>query len=312
MSKINENLKYLMDKANSFGITFEILDTKPQIILAKRGERTISIYKSKLPLNSSGAAKISKDKNLTKMVLSKVGINVPKGILVKNPEDLEALLDGSGIKYPLVVKPNDEALGSGVTANLSSYEEVRRIVNNLGTTGRSEIVIEEYFDGEDHRFLVLDGEVLAVAKRVRPKVIGDGKNKIKDLINVYNKNRLHCVPFDDEVDRYLSMQGYELNSVPDMGKEVILRGNSNYRTGGSSQDVTDIVNMEYKKIAESAAMTLGLRLAGVDILIKDDNKFGDYVVTEVNSVPGFDVHMSPDEGKSREDILEKIWLAIFK
>lgn len=312
MSKINENLKYLMDKAESLGITFEILDTKPQIILAKKDNRAISIYKSKLPLNSSGAAKISKDKNLTKIILAKTGINVPKGILVKELDGLEHVLSESALRYPLVVKPNDEALGSGVTANLLDLEEVKKTVNGLGSTGRTEIVIEEYFEGEDHRFLVLDGKVLAVAKRVRPKVVGDGKRTIKELIDTYNVGRLHAVPFDNEVERYLSMQGYTLESVPEFGKEIILRGNSNYRTGGRSQDATDIVAEGYKKIAESAATTLGLRLAGVDILIKDDTKFGDYVVTEVNSVPGFDVHMAPDDGESREDILEKIWSAIFE
>lgn len=312
MPKINENLKYLMDKAKAFGITFEFLDTKPQIILAKKGERIISIYKSKLPLNPSGAVKISKDKNLTKVILAKAGIKVPKGILINNLDDLSLQLGNSGLKYPLVVKPNDESLGRGVTANLSSFEEVQKAVSGLVSAGRTEIVIEEYFEGEDHRFLVLDGKVLAVAKRLCPKIIGDGKSKIKELINIYNTGRLHNVPFDEEVDRYLSMQGYTLDSIPDVGAEVILRGNSNYRTGGRSQDVTDSVDKEYKKIAEFAAGVIGLRLAGVDILIKDDGEFDDYVVTEVNSVPGFDVHMSPDMGESREDILEKVWLAIFK
>ena len=71
--------------------------------------------------------------------------------------------------------------------------------------------------------------------------------------------------------------------------------------------MTDVVAKEYKDLAVTSASAIRLRLAGVDILIKDDLCFGDYTITEINSVPGFDVHLYPDEGKGNGEILDKIW-----
>ena len=311
--KINENLKYLFNVAEKFGISIEYLDTDPVVILAKKSQKIISFYKGKLPLNSSGAAKISKDKDLTKTILEKSGIRTPKGIIVHDSLKLDEQIEKTNLRYPLVVKPNDEALGNGVTADIPSFTDVKKAVDSLASSGVTDIVVEEYFDGVDHRFLVLDGQVLAVAKRIKPRVVGNGKFTIKQLIEAYNIGRVHTVPFDGEVDRYLSEQGCDLASVLELNQEVILRGNSNYRTGGKSEDVTDSIGTKYKDVAQKAAKTIGLRLAGVDILIKENPDEGDdYIVTEINSVPGFDVHVSPDVGKSREEILEKVWSAIFK
>ncbi len=303
--KLSENVEFLIEEGLEKGITWDVLVGKKPILVAKKGSEMIAFYKGKMPLNSSGSAKISKNKNLTKKILAYAGIKTPKGFLINDAEKLELLMNSTALRYPLVVKPNDEALGQGVVADISDFGELRRVMKNI-LTDRKNVLVEEYFDGVDHRFLVLDGVVLAVAMRVKPQVIGDGVNTIKTLVNSYNEGRIRKVPFDGELSRYLGHQGYDINSVPQKGGKVILRGNSNYRTGGRSVDVTDTVAKGYKEIAGTAARVLGMRLAGVDILIKDNKKFGDYTVTEVNSVPGFDVHLQPDEGKKRVEILDKI------
>jgi D-alanine-D-alanine ligase-like ATP-grasp enzyme len=284
--KLAENEEFLINMGSEMGIEWEVIGAKTPILLAHRNDKTYAFYKGRIRINSSGSAKISKDKNLTKLVLSQVGIDTPKGIIVKDLDQLEELFFHKNLlKYPLVVKPNDEALGTGVVADIRSYEELYRIAREVGKD-RSKILVEEYFDGVDHRFLVLDGEVLAVAKRVKPQVIGDGEKSIRELVDRYNEGRIRHVQFDSELTRYIAHQGY--------------------KTGGRSIDATDEVAKGYKDVAIKAASVMGMRLAGIDILIKDPSVFTDYKLTEVNSVPGFDVHVHPDEGKKRTEILIKI------
>jgi cyanophycin synthetase len=150
-----------------------------------------------------------------------------------------------------------------------------------------------------------------VVKRLKPVVIGDGQKTVADLIKDYNAGRLRPVPKDAETLRNLQKQGLNLDSVPKSGGKVVLRENSNFRTGGIAQDVTETVAKEYFAIAEKAAELIGIRLCGVDLLIPQTAVFSDYCLTEVNSVPGFDVHLEPSVGPSRPEILGKVWDAIF-
>ena len=63
--------------------------------------------------------------------------------------------------------------------------------------------------------------------------------------------------------------------------------------------VNNMANEYYKEIAIKAANALGLRLSGVDMIIKDIEKpNSEYVILEINSAPGFGIHINPDFGKS--------------
>ena len=44
--------------------------------------------------------------------------------------------------------------------------------------------MESYIEGLDHRMLVVDGELIAVAKRVPGHVVGDGKQTIRELVDI--------------------------------------------------------------------------------------------------------------------------------
>ena len=54
--------------------------------------------------------------------------------------------------------------------------------------------------------------------------------------------------------------------MPAPGQEVLLRDNSNLSTGGTATDVTDEVHPDNAAIAVLAARTLGLDIAGVDVV----------------------------------------------
>jgi D-alanine-D-alanine ligase-like ATP-grasp enzyme len=107
---------------------------------------------------------------------------------------------------------------------------------------------------------------------------------------------------DDEAIRHLKSQNLTLGSKLANGREVFLRKNSNLSTGGDSIDVTDDMPDYYKKIAEKAAKSAGLKIAGIDIIIKDLDKKptrGNYVVVELNAPAMLSMHDYPYIGKNR-------------
>ena len=50
------------------------------------------------------------------------------------------------------------------------------------------IIVEEYVEGADYRFLVVNYKLIAVAKRTPASVIGNGNSTIRELIIKENNN----------------------------------------------------------------------------------------------------------------------------
>src|SRR5207248_11004839 len=91
-------------------------------------------------------------------------------------------------------------------------------------------------------------------------------------------------------------------SVPPAGTVVFLRDNSNLSTGGTATDVTDQVHPDNAAIAVLAAQTIGLDIAGVDVVcesIKRPLAEQNGGIVEVNAAPGPRMHVYPSEGKTR-------------
>ena len=57
--------------------------------------------------------------------------------------------------------------------------------NNRGSRG---VIVENFIEGLDHRMLVVNGELIAVSKRVPGHVLGDGKQTIEELVAEVNSD----------------------------------------------------------------------------------------------------------------------------
>lgn len=308
---MEDKLEHILEVAESLGIQAEVIRDKPTVLELKKDSAVRYFIFGLLPFNSTTSAKLSRDKDLTKEILRKAGVNTPKGFLVSKWEDVLCLLGDGSLSFPLVAKPNTEALGKGVVAGIQDEVELKTSFTRLAREFE-EVLVEQFSEGDDHRFLVFRGEVLAVAKRIQPRVVGDGVSTVKELIEEFYKDRKKKVRVDHEVERVLGRQGLSIDSIPDTGQTVSLRANANIYTGGLAEDVTDKVAPEYKELAVKAASLLGLVVAGVDLLTQDVSQYReDYVITEVNSVPGYDIHQTPDIGEPY-DFTPRILEALFE
>lgn len=255
------------------------------------------------------AVELSCDKELTHQICEDVGLPVPKQRVASGPRD--AVRAAEKVGYPVVVKPFNGNHGRGVVINLKTAEEVEAAYAQASQVNRT-VVIESYIEGFDHRMLVINGEIVAVAKRVPGHVIGDGRQTVRDLVDEINRDPrrgvghekvLTRLEFDAQAERMLERQGLSADSVPARGETVWLRATANMSTGGTAVDVTDIVHPDNRAMAIRAARALGLDVCGVDFLTTDIAQSYRTVggaICEINAAPGFRMHIAPTEGKPRD------------
>ena len=251
------------------------------------------------------------DKEGTKTILENSGVPVPKGTVIEYLDELEqAIADIGG--YPIVIKPLDGNHGRGITININDYAEAEAAYDLASKASKSRsVIVERYYKGNDHRVLVIDHKVVAVAERVPAHVIGNGKSTIKELIEQTNKdpkrgnghdNVLTKIVIDRTSQTVLEKQGYDLDSVLLPGKTAYLRATANLSTGGVAIDRTDEIHPENLWLAQRVAKIIGLDIAGIDIVTSDISKpirETGGVIVEVNAAPGFRMHAAPSEGLPR-------------
>jgi cyanophycin synthetase len=255
------------------------------------------------------AVEIASDKEETNKILAKLGLPVPQQRLVQDERD--AVEAARRIGLPVVVKPYNGNHGRGVSINLADEEAVRVAFRQAQAISRS-VIVETYVQGEDHRMLVIDGDLVAVSKRVPGHVIGDGRHSVEELVHLVNADPrrgighekvLTRIEFDAQADRLLSQHGYHRQTVPPTGEIVYLRSTGNLSTGGTAVDLTDAVHPDNREMAIRAVEAVGLDVGGVDFLTPDitrSYKEAGGAICEVNAAPGFRMHMAPSEGKPRD------------
>ncbi|MBU0732459.1 hypothetical protein KKC88_06310 [Patescibacteria group bacterium] len=282
------------------------------------------------PCNDSVAARLSDNKYFVRQLLQAENVAVPKTKILDNAAAWEKTLKSRHLSFPLVVKPLNAAHGHGITVKIMRKSVLREAVKKAFKLTREvnrkkRILVEEYFEGHDLRFLTVGNKVISVVERKPAYVVGNGEDNIRKLIKNYNqvwRSRISqydmplCpILIDSEVTRRLSLQNLKIDSLLKKGQVAHLRFNANVSTGGRTFDVTDEVSPALKKLALKCMDITKLQVAGVDMLCKDikssDTTYNNLCILEVNDEPGLDIHYFPFQGKSR-DIGTAILKHIFK
>ncbi|RXZ38862.1 cyanophycin synthetase [Oxalobacteraceae bacterium CAVE-383] len=253
------------------------------------------------------AESISRDKDLTKSLLQACGVPTPGGRLVEDADD--ACDAAHDIGFPVVVKPSDANHGRGVFTNLNTDDEVRTAYGAALEEG-SGVIVERFVRGLEHRILIVGGKLAAAARGEPVVIVGDGKSTVIELIDSQlnsdprrgrrEEHPLNPVILDREpaVRLELTRQGLSQESVPAAGREVLLQ-----RNGNVAIDITDQVHPDVVAAASLAARTVGLDIAGVDLVTTDitrplEEQQG--AIVEVNAGPGLLMHLSPAAGQPRQ------------
>ena len=267
------------------------------------------------------AVEISCDKEDTHKLLRDLGLPLPRQELVYS--ERQAVRMARRMGYPVVIKPLDGNHGRGITIDINEDNEIESAFQFAREKGNSRaILVESMITGYDHRMLVVNGELVAVAKRVPGHVIGDGKNTIAQLVEIVNSDPrrgvghekvLTNLEFDRQAKLLIEQAGHTQETVLPEGELFYLRSTANLSTGGTAIDVTDEVHPDNKAMAERAVLAVGLDIGGVDFLTDDISQSYKDIgggICEVNAAPGFRMHVAPSEGQSR-DVAGKVMDMLF-
>ncbi len=300
----------IVKEAEARGIPWMPLNARAMIQLGygvyhKRLQATLS------DLSGILAVELACDKEGTKQILRDAGVPVPRGTVIHYLDELEeAIADVGG--YPIVIKPLDGNHGRGITIDINTWQEAEEAYDAASVASKTRsVIVERYYTGRDHRVLVINGKLVAVAERVPAHVVGDGKSTIAQLIEKTNSdpnrgeghdNVLTKIELDRTSWQLLEKLGYNLETILPPGEVCYLRATANLSTGGIAVDRTDEVHPENIWLFSRVAKIIGLDIAGIDVVTPDISQplhQTGGVIVEVNAAPGFRMHVSPSQGLPR-------------
>ena len=297
----------IVEEAQSRGIPWIRLNKYSLVQLGyganqKRIQATISSQ------TSSIAVELACDKEDTKHLLEQAEVPVPKGDIIRSERGLEEAVEYVG--YPLVIKPINGNHGRGITCDIENWEDALIAFKAAKEVSRS-VIVERLIKGDDYRLLVIDHKLVAAACRTAAHVVGDGKSTIQQLIDKTNEdprrgygheNVLTNITVNDMTQNILDDKGLKLDSVLADGEYLKLKDTGNLSTGGTAEDVTDIVHPYNVFMAERISRIIGLDICGIDIMTTHiDQPLTETggAVLEVNAAPGFRMHLAPSSGLPR-------------
>ena len=282
-----------------------------------------------LDLNHIASSEVAKDKDYAKFFIKRLGYKVAEGKTVFS-NHWAKLINAkrtipSGIQYakkvgyPLIVKPNSQSQGSGVCLVWNEKELRSALLRSFQVDKVA--LIEKYLPGKDYRVVVLDKEIISAYERIALSVMGDGKNSVMALLKQKQKDfikrdRDTRINFSDiRIKAKLKRQGYTFGSILPKHTKIYLLDNANLSTGGNSFDVTNNIHPSFKKISIDLTRNMGLRIAGVDIMVTKGDitknlRDCKYYIIEINAAPGLDHYVTT--GPVQKKIVEDMYLKILK
>lgn len=251
---------------------------------------------------------IACDKEDTKNLLRKASIKVPYGRTISELSELGEVCEDIG--YPLAIKPINGNHGRGITSNIQNIEQATEGFHTAKKIS-DRVIVESHIYGSDFRMLIVNFKFVAAARRSPAQVTGNGNSTIAELIEITNQdprrgyrheNLLTKIELDDISLKLIKKKGYEPDSILPAGETIILKDTANLSTGGTAEDVTDIVHPSNIFLAERIAKLIDLDICGIDLITSDISKpieeTGGSVI-EVNAGPGFRMHLAPTIGLPR-------------
>jgi len=259
---------------------------------------------------SSIGVELACDKEDTKYLLEQAEVEVPRGDIIRRERSLKDACYYVG--FPLVIKPIDGNHGRGITVDINNYEDALVAFHHAKESSKSgALIVEKFITGEDYRLLVINNVLVAAAIRTPAHVVGDGESTIQELIDRVNSDPrrgyghekvLTQITTNELTKTLISQAGYSLDSVLPEDERLILKDTANLSTGGTAEDVTDIVHPANVSMVERISKIIDLDICGIDIMTTDITKplsETGGAVLEVNAGPGFRMHLAPTTGLPR-------------
>ena len=301
---LGPNTRAIADAAHRRGIPVRRLD-QGSLLQLGHGIHQRRMCGAETDHTSSIGEDIGWEKPLSKELLTAVGIPTPEGRIVADADDAwTAACEVGGV---VVVKPQSANHGRSVFIGLTKREDIAAAYESARETGQGpNVLVERCILGAEHRVLVVDGKVAAATRGDPLYITGDGVRSIEEFVAELNTDPrrsedadspLYAVELDEMTLGVLLRQGYAPASIPPEGERVLIQ-----RNGNLAVDVTDLVHPDNAALVALAARTIGLDVAGVDLVVEDISRpmrEQGGAILEVNAMPGLMMHLKPGAGERR-------------
>lgn len=305
----------IVDAATERGIPHLRL-TEGNLVQLGYGKAQRRIWTAETDHTSAVAESIAQDKDLTRRLLSAAGVAVPSGRSVSSGAD--AWLAAQELGGPVVVKPLDGNHGRAVSIKLDTEAAIVQAYELAAKEG-SGVVVEQFIPGTQHRVLVVGERAVAAVRGDADVLTGNGTSTIRQLVDEANRDPrrgadetwvLTRIDLSPIVVELLRRQDLTLDSVPADGEPVVIQLH-----GDLTVDETDRLHPEVAAMCVLATQTVGLDIAGLDLVAGDIgvplHEQGGAVI-EVNASPGLLPHLKPLVGKPQpvgEAIVSRLFAA---
>ncbi len=282
----------LVQEAKKMWFEVEILIKEKNFFIIKWNWKEILFKSTDFGWNTSLAYKIASDKVLTYKILERYWYPIPKTQSIKKNEKY-SLKDFS---YPVIIKPTNESHWNWVKMNIQNEEQLKKELDE-SFKNYDTMLIQEQFEWNETRVLVVKWQIILAINRIPPFVIWNWEYSIEELIKIENetnplrwewyKKSLSYIKVDDETVKILNTYWYTLKSIPKKWEKVFVRLNSNLWTGGTVNEVTNILHPEIKQMCIDITQKLWFWLCWVDLIIKDFTKpiKNNVIILELNATP---------------------------
>jgi cyanophycin synthetase len=296
---LDQTARALIAEAARRDIPWFILDRPRRIVQLGQGRHLRRIRETVTGGTGAIGTWLQHDKATTARIFAEMHLPVPRQGLAANPDAAAHI--AARIGFPVVVKPSDTGKGKGISLGVADAAAVR-VAFAVAARYSRRVLVESFVPGDDHRILVVEGRVVAAAKRIPAAVTGDGRQSVAELVAEANRDPRRGVGFsrlmnridlDAQADSVLRRQGHDRASIPAAGEVVFLRQTANISTGGTAIDVTEVIHPENRAMLERAARISGLDIVGIDFITPDiARSYRDVggAICEINSSPGLRPH----------------------
>ena len=294
-------------------LSYEVLSCDLIIKLTKDNKiRYINGYK--FGLNSHSLGLILDDKYATYELLNSLGISVCKHHILFRPTNHNSYAKNyNSFKYcydlflkynkNVILKVNNGTCGDGVY-HITTKKELKKIYNHLLKYNFSISLCPYYDIKNEYRVILLNNEIKIMYGKINPVVIGNGKDKLIDLLKDFNINYF----------------GYKTNLKKNINYNKVLKKDEKFIYDfkynlSKGSIITEDIDKETKsiisKMAKDVSKKINLGFGSIDIIKTNDDK---YYVLEINSGVMIEnyIKLTSDGFKKAKKVYEEAVLEMFK
>lgn len=294
-------------------LSYEVLSCDLIIKLTKDNKiRYINGYK--FGLNSHSLGLILDDKYATYELLNSLNIKVCKHHILFRPNNHNSYAKNyNSFKYcydlflkynkNVILKVNNGTCGDGVY-HITTKKELKKIYNYLLKYNFSISLCPYYNVKNEYRVILLNNEIKIIYEKINPVVIGNGKDKLIDLLKEFNINYFS--------NKNNLKKKINYNKILKNNEEFIYDFKFNLSKGSIiNEDILKETKTIVSKMAKDVSKKINLGFGSIDIIKTIDDK---YYVLEINSGVMIEnyIKLTSDGFKKAKKVYEEAVLEMFK